>query len=407
MPRIMLTRNMLSRLILEFRSIIDDPDYVPPDYAGARNQREKWEMAVNHIKEALFGVGHDPDTVKLLNRDRSISGMKAAFGFSSKFAKYVSEDYIRVHLIEAFGEGNVVATGPGPKPEYLSGTYKTWRIILPDGTLFRAMFKVDVKPTETYNDRGVPTYHGHKAEGDQINAMNAEIAKAIGNGTEGITIDLGGKKIENVGAVIKILKGCPKSDAYFVPMRNGLIIPDINHALAHISLKNAANPSGMNQWAGALGFATEKEISNVIKDSKEDSKEFAKELGFVERLKKALENNPNPNEFPLGMAYRSAYPLSHNLAQKMCWGKDWPSGKSGINSVDMIYVSTTSGVELVKNGEVYYFKGVLALYDGMIPPGGWEPYLWARRGDRNDFGIKNCRIGAFPKEYRSGRFQII
>jgi hypothetical protein len=389
MTRMLITEKKLLRIIAEVLNS-SHSNYVTPDYANARNSREKWHMVVKHIGDALWGEGHDPNELKVLSRDKSYSGLTAAFGFSAHSVQHINEERIRLALQDAFGEINVTAKGPGPEPELLSKKYKTWFIRLPSGEIFRALFAIKMEKRTTHDARMSPKYHGHGAEGDQINAMNDAIMQAIGEGTEGIAIDLGGRIIENVGAVIS-QPGVPKADAYFAPMRNGVV--DNQEPLAYISLKNARNPSDMNQWGGVSRYMSNSEVVN-----------------FVKRLKKTLEANPgiNANEFPPGMSYRSLEPLSEEFAQKICWGPDWmPGEQGGPNAVDMIYVCPASSVKLESAGRAYRFVGVMTLYDGQVPPGKWKPYLWARRGDRNDAGIKNCRIGVFPEEYRGSRFEVI
>lgn len=387
MARILITRRSLTRLIAEAQHITDSDD-ASPEYDNARNPCEKWSMVVKRIGEALLGNASSTGGLIVLNRNKSCRGLTAAFEFPPQSTVQIDENYILGALQDAFGASNVTVKGPGPKPEFLSGKYKTWFIQLPSGETFRAVFPIKMEKITTHDARMVPKYHGHGAEGDQINAMNDAIMRAIGEGTNGITINLGSRVIENVGAVIS-QPGVPKADAYFAPMKNGMI--DDQKALAYISLKNAKIPSDMNQWGGVSSYMTNSEVEN-----------------FVNRLKKALQDNPDPNEFPAGMSFRSFEPLSDEFAQKICWGSDWKSGgQSGKNAIDMIYVCPASSVKLESAGSAHIFVGELTLYNGQIPPGEWRPYLWARRGDRNDAGIRGCRIGVFPEKYRTKGYVII
>lgn len=421
----MITGRGLAKLIAEARSI-SHPDYVPPDYASARNSREKWQMVVKHIGEALWGEDAvDRGELIVLERNKSYSGLTAAFEFPPHSAPYVSEPFIYNRLVDAFGEDNVSFGGPGPKPEFLSGRYRTWTIRIPTGEKFRAIFVYKVRKVVNWSYRYFPTYTGYGAEGLQINAMNEAIRKIIDDNndhSEGIDIYMGpGREpIKNVGAIIRYERAKgerrePKADAFFAPMVKGEMNTrvDTKTALAYISLKNAAQPNGINQWSGVSEYRNAPKTHDVTK--------------FFERLKKYLKG-PAPAEtdgiedvapsktpeppliFPKGVSLRSAMPLDPYFARAACWGSNWSSGVSGSNSVSMIYISTAPKVQLVPmdNG-VYRFEGVETLYNGEIPPAGWEPYLWARYdGDRNDFGIKGCRIGVFPKEYRkAGSYNLI
>lgn len=380
MARVLITQKKLNRIIAEaHQQILHE--------ASARSI--EWKNAVQSIAEALFGPGiYVPDYLEIV--DKRVDKMNARFRLTEK-SSTLTEDEILEKLNRVFA----VEIGE-PKSLYddlMSSKYKTYYIQVSKDQKFRAVFIIEPLKRKEISVSGVPKYSEDTAENSQINAMNDAIKNAIGEGTEGISIYMGkGPPIENVGAVIKEEENSKaKADAFFVPMVNGII--DKTKPLAYISLKNAANPSKMYQWGGVSAYATELEVAN-----------------FIIKLKQILDESPRKNEISQNIAYQSSNELSALLSQKICWGKNWPSDRGkNKDAVSMIYVSTASSVRLVfKDKNNYYeFAGGIQLYDGTIPSNEWAPYLLAKYSPgRNDFGIKHCRLGVFPKEHQKNTIII-
>lgn len=275
---------------------------------------------------------------------------------------------------------NVIMPG---EPDSKSGKYATHQIITNDGASVDVVFVTRViKMPPRFDSRGVPTYSG-SAEAMQINAMNDALRKVIGSSGKGVNIRLGSRPpLKNVGAIIQV-GGNPKADAYFAPMKDGMV--DRSSPMAYISLKNAGSPSGMQQWSGISNFMDYPEVSSFIND-----------------LKEKLAAMGSAGIMSHGPSFRSEFPVSEELALKACWGALYAPGKSGTQSVDMIYICSDSSVALRQvKGNTYEFTGGVSLYDGNLPPDGWAPYLYARKGERSDAGITGARIAIFPRDYRS------
>lgn len=273
---------------------------------------------------------------------------------------------------------------PG-EPGSSSGKYATYRIIDDSGTSVDVVFATKaIRMPPRFDSQGIPTY-SVGAEEMQINAMNDALRKVIG--PNGVNIQLGSSILKNVGAIVQV-GGTPKADAFFAPMKGGKV--DISSPVAYISLKNAGSPPQMNQWSGTSKFMDRPEVKS-----------------FIDDLKAYLVSIGSAGVMPSGLSCRAESPLSElgsgglELATKACYGLSYTTGNSGPESVDMIYICPAKSVSLqkVKSG-IYEFTGGVSLYGGELPPDDWEPYFYARRGDRNDGGIKKCRIGIFPRDYR-------
>jgi hypothetical protein len=315
----------------------------------------------------------NPDFVK-----KSPGGADVRFGLSSGLE--LTPEQIRAAIENVDGatiDNEILPGDPGSK----SGKYMTYQIVAYDGSTVDAVFSTKpVQALPRFDSRGVPTYSGG-AEAMQINAMNNALREVMGPG--GINVQLGSRPpLKNVGAIIQV-GGNPKADAYFAPMRDGMV--DRSSPMAYISLKNAGSPSAMQQWSGISKFMDYPEVPS-----------------FINELEVQLAAMGSVGIMPHGPSFRSEFPVSEELALKACWGASYAPGKSGTQSVDMIYICSDSSVALRKvEGNTYEFTGGVSLYDGELPPDGWAPYLYARKGERSDAGITGARIAIFPRDYRS------
>jgi hypothetical protein len=224
-------------------------------------------------------------------------------------------------------------------------------------------------------------------EAQQINAMNAELKRVIKEtqSFNGINLDIGNKILNGVGAVINV-KGTPKADVYIAEMKEGKIIK--NSVLGYLSLKNANNPQRMQQWGGITGYSNHEDAIN-----------------FANNVKKYLQDTyGNSNIMVKGDELRSAKPTSKDLAMKVVYGEG-----SGVESVDAVYVCASENVKLeeVKPG-TYKFVGGDWFVKEEVPSGGYEPYFYAlHRKDRSNMGIKQCRMGIYPKNWRMKNIKLV
>ena len=64
-----------------------------------------------------------------------------------------------------------------------------------------------------------------------------------------------------------------------------------------------------------------------------------------------------------------------------------------VDEIDPIYgTKIENGFIFINNNDENHIKNL---------PSDYKPMIFARGGDRNDAGIKNCRIAIFPLGYRN------
>ena len=282
-----------------------------------------------------------------------------------------------VRILSIFPPGKYAGKGlPGPK----SGMYHTFEIEAGGPGLIYIVLTSKIKTPTVYDEIGIPIYSGG-AEERQINAMNAALSAIVKERGAGINLMIGKNLVPNVGAIISV-EGTPKADAYLAPLVNGKI--DTRQKLAWVSLKNASSPNEMNQWSGVTDLLDNIQVQE-----------------FVKNIKIYLDSIGQPNTMLQKQAFKFSQPLDKDLAFLACYGKG-PRGTK--NQVDMIYVCNDADVRLdIEGKDVYRFGGGFTLTEGELPFGDWEPILMARYDSgRSNAGIKNCRIGIFPKGQRSG-----
>lgn len=97
-----------------------------------------------------------------------------------------------------------------------------------------------------------------------------------------------------------------------------------------------------------------------------------------------------------GLGYEFGVPVKEPIvAQKAIYGKDFGSGEYGINNVQALMQGNVRLVQ--EKDDLYILESDHTVLSPTIPDGDYTPYLNARfAGDRNQFGIENCRVGVVP-----------
>jgi hypothetical protein len=208
-------------------------------------------------------------------------------------------------------------------------------------------------------------------ESGQIGELESEIKKHLGD-KPFINLVFGEKIVQASG--IRKVEKTPKADAE--------IIDPEGNPVAWISLKDGSTPKSFGQWSGASKFS---KYPDVIK--------------FVNDLKAFLPTNVMPNEVTYGMEITDPV-----LKAKACFGEDYvdvPGGPFGINNIDLVLQGKTL---TIKKGseDTYFLSGAHTWLNGNTPSGEYDPVLTARFDkDRNDFGIRRCRITMFSTKGRN------
>jgi hypothetical protein len=216
------------------------------------------------------------------------------------------------------------------------------------------------KLLKTKEFKGEPTNYRLKIQIAQTDSMNKAI-EAAKKGQPFIPIQLRKDVSINVAAA-KPTPGNVKSDV--------TLIDEKGNELGWVSLKDSRS----FKWGG---FS---HLKNSIIQT------------FVNRVRTILkgENREqlNPDE---------CYGIHVNdtdLIQKIIYGKDFGSEKSGPSNIDLVILGTPI---IEKNGNVFSLKGSTTYIKGMIPTGKDELYLSIRyTSDRSNYGIKFSRAEAAP-----------
>ncbi len=250
---------------------------------------------------------------------------------------------------------------------------KTNSIVLDSGASIQLG---DIAKSGAFGGRGAGS--GTSAETAQIADINSAIKTAGGGGPIDIVVGTGG--FNKTGLAIGVVKmeqvsGTPKAD--------GKLVNSAGEAVAYISLKAAATPKDMNQWGGISRYASHPEIATFIKEV--DA--WVTKNGRIPRGKS----------------------LVCELKDQVGLGLDvtFGDGKKDADNCDLI-IATGGAVTLEPSGNNFKFNADHVWYARTpISLSGWKPALYARFGDRNDFGVKYTRFGAFPYDYRVGDKKII
>ncbi len=210
---------------------------------------------------------------------------------------------------------------------------------------------------------------GGKGKGGTLGPERAAIAsleKQFAEIGEAITVTLGGKEYPGITGVTNV-KENQKADFALVAGDTPVIF---------ISYKPGSSVKDIISYGGITGaIADNEDVAAFIKAVQGKVSDF-KNLGY---------------EFGVPLADES-------VAQKAIYGSNF-GAEFGINNVQALM---QGDVKLTPNGEVYELTSNHTILSPAVPDGLYEPYLNARfAGDRNQFGIKHCRMGVIPKGART------
>lgn len=213
---------------------------------------------------------------------------------------------------------------------------------------------------------------GGKEPGQSLAKENIQIAQIQTAIDEKSPVDINvGRKIANNVVAIKSVKGTPKADAFLLDWEEKIV--------AALSLKDADTPEQMQQWGGISRLTDHPEIYN-----------------FIEDIKAIQDHMPAGR---INIAYYRQLE-DEELARKLCYG----DRSSKENDCDVI-IASQQPIQINDAGD---FVASNVFYAPQIPPGDWAPTLWAtyREGRGGASGIKNVRIGCYPKKWGLGRKNI-
>jgi len=222
---------------------------------------------------------------------------------------------------------------------------------------------------------------GVNAEVGQISQINTAIFTAIER-NEGTPIDIvvgtGGFNKSGIAKnVVKCEKvsGTPKADA--------MLIDNSGNAVAYLSLKSASTPKQMNQWSGVSKYQS----NDII-------------MSFINDVRQWIEIN---GAIPASKALFRLIPVDHPLNVISAYGdiSDNP------NNCDIIIadMSTIKLKDIDKSKKSFECENIWYAREPISDPS-WAPTLYARVGDRNDFGIPRTRIGIFPFDHKDSSKRI-
>lgn len=149
----------------------------------------------------------------------------------------------------------------------------------------------------------------------------------------------------------------------------------------YVSSKDGSTSKDFNQYGG---------LSNI--------KYHSETTRFVESVKEYLKMK-NMSEFPEGGLIKSKINDSDNEISKIAmYGSDMISSITNENNVNAVI----QGPINLENYDANNYKLSCNQFwiDKEIPKNDYAPCFTARRGDRNDMGIINCRMGIFTVGYR-------
>jgi putative N-acetylmannosamine-6-phosphate epimerase len=216
---------------------------------------------------------------------------------------------------------------------------------------------IKIKPAEAQGG-------GLEKEAGQIIALDAAIKERL-KGKASILLTVGKRAVQAAG-VTKV-PGTAKADV--------AVVDSAGTEIAWISLKDGNSPKGFGQWGGVSNHARDPEVAD-----------------FVEKLRAIV-----GTEMPRGQTY-GKFITSINLKNAMVFGKNFQSGQSGPNNVDLVLQGHPV---LEKTNDGYIIKGTHVWSNGNTPRDQYDPVMTVRFSpDRNDFGIRFARITVYPNAGR-------
>ena len=224
----------------------------------------------------------------------------------------------------------------------------------------------DLLKNADFGGRGAGS--GTAAEDSALLDVNRQIKKL---GSINIVLKPGGDVYEGINGATTFT-GTPKAD---------FSLDAEDQELIFISHKDGKTPKDFQQYGGFTGLTDYPEVKKFIEDVREIS----------------------GGEIKSGQAFKRKI-VNEEIALKAVYGLDFGSPKFGINNCQIVL---QGGITLKDLDDGTYLLGAHhKILSPEMPTEEYTPYLYVRKGDRNNAGIKSARFGVFPINYRPAAQEI-
>lgn len=248
----------------------------------------------------------------------------------------------------------------------VSGFSHTFNAKKPGGGSIQLRYPSDFLKTPEFGGKGAGS--GTVAEDRALTEFRSELEKAMkAVGLPYVEIKINGRVVRVVDAGQP--KGTPKAD-FFLTNEKG-------EQVAWISHKDGSSAKDFQQWGGitelSKKYPNHPEIESFVEAVRKDSdgamdgkKSYARDIKDAKLIRAAV------------------------------YGVDY-GGAPGLQNVDVLLQGQ---IKLTKSGKYYVFSSRHTMVNGEMPQGGYMARFFTRKGDRDNFGIKNSRFMVAPKELR-------
>jgi hypothetical protein len=290
-------------------------------------------------------------------------------------------------FVDMAGEGSTFLTSKGPivldlaKSPYkgeklhkgnllrimnVSGFSHTFNAKKPGGGSVQVKYPTDFLKTPEFGGKGAGS--GTVAEDRALTEFRSELAKAMeAAGLPYVEIKINGRVVRAVDAGQP--KGTPKAD-FFLTNEKG-------EQVAWLSHKDGSSAKDFQQWGGitelSKKYPNHPEIESFVEAVRQDSG------GAMDGKKSYARDIKDPK-----------------LIRAAVYGIDY-GGAPGLQNVDILLQGR---IKLTKSGKHFVFSSSHTMVNGEIPQNGYGARFFTRKGDRDNFGIKNSRFMVAPKELR-------
>jgi len=218
----------------------------------------------------------------------------------------------------------------------------------------------DLLKTSDFGGRGAGS--GTAAEDVALLDISRQIKEL---GSVNVVLEPGGFVYKGISEATTF-KGTPKAD---------FSLDAGNQELIFISHKDGTSAKDFQQYGGFKGLTSYPEVQQFIKDVRKIS----------------------GGEIKSGQAFKRKI-VDNEIALKAVYGLDFGSSKFGLNNCQVVLQGGIT-LKALDNG-TYLLGAHHKVLSPQMPTEEYTPYLYVRKGDRNNAGIKNARFGVFPINYR-------
>jgi hypothetical protein len=224
----------------------------------------------------------------------------------------------------------------------------------------------DLLKTSDFGGRGAGS--GTAAEDVALLDISRQIKEL---GSVNIVLEPGGFVYKGISEATTF-RGTPKAD---------FSLDAGDKELIFISHKDGKTPKDFQQYGGFTGLTDYPEVQKFIEDVREIT----------------------GGEIKSGQAFKRKI-VNEEIALKAVYGLDFGSSKFGLNNCQIVL---QGGITLKALDDDTYLLGAHhKLLSPEMPTGEYTPYLYVRKGDRDNAGIKSARFGIFPINYRPAAQEI-